>query len=150
MDRGTEHERPAKRAKRDKEEEPPIGHSDDDSDAEGPGSGSIADNGAAHGSDLYLDTVRDTPIDMLAKSQTFVRLIALLSTLTLRRFALCLCQISMYMVVSSAGNTSKGGVVIPMRMPTLFTMTITFISTLKQPRYATCELDKDESDFCAS
>jgi hypothetical protein len=60
MDRGTEHERPAKRAKRDKEEgSPPIGHADDGSDTEGPGS--IADSGAAHGSDLYLDTVRDTP-----------------------------------------------------------------------------------------
>jgi hypothetical protein len=64
MDRGTEHERPAKRAKRDEEDgfpiPAPIGHADDDSDAEGPGS-VAADNGAAHGSDLYLDTVRDTP-----------------------------------------------------------------------------------------
>ena len=86
-----------------------------------------------------------------AKSQTFVRLIAPLSTLTLRKFALYRCQISMSMAVSSAGNTFKGGVVIPMRMPTPFTMIITSISTLKQPRYATYgELDKDESDFCAS
>jgi len=63
MDRGTENERPAKRAKRDKEESslitPPIGHANEDSDAEEPGF--VADNGAAHGSDLYLDTVRDTP-----------------------------------------------------------------------------------------
>lgn len=63
MDRGTEHERPAKRAKRDQEESPPIpppiGHAGEDSDAEEPGI--VADNGAAHRSDLYLDTVRDTP-----------------------------------------------------------------------------------------
>jgi hypothetical protein len=63
MDRGTEHERPAKRAKRDQEEgpliPPPIGHANEDSDAEEPGI--IADNGAAHRSDLYLDTVRDKP-----------------------------------------------------------------------------------------
>jgi len=57
----------------------------------------------------------------------------------------------MYMVASSAGNTFKGGVVILMRMPTPFTMITTFLSTLKQLRYATYgELDKDESDFCAS
>ena len=63
MDRSTEHERPAKRAKRDQEEVPPIlppiGHANEDSDAEEPGI--VADNGAVHRSDLYLDTVRDTP-----------------------------------------------------------------------------------------
>ncbi len=57
MDRDTEHERPAKRAKRDQAGgsliPPPINHANEDSDAEEPG----IDKGAAHGSDLYLDTV---------------------------------------------------------------------------------------------
>jgi hypothetical protein len=86
-----------------------------------------------------------------AKSQTFVRLIAPLSTLTLRKFALYRCQISMSMAVSSAGNTFKGGGVIHMRMPTPFTMTIMFLSTLRPPRYDTHgELDQDECNLCAA
>jgi hypothetical protein len=59
MDRDTEHERPAKRAKRDQAGgsliPPPINHANEDSDAEEPGI--VPDKGVAHGSDLYLDTV---------------------------------------------------------------------------------------------
>jgi hypothetical protein len=59
MDLPTEHERPAKRVKTDDtgvaSAPPPNSHEDEDYDAEEPGV--ILDNNAAHGSDLYLDTV---------------------------------------------------------------------------------------------
>jgi hypothetical protein len=59
MDPATVHERPAKRAKRDEAGGGPTltlsKHGKEDSDEEGPG---FVDNGATHGSDVYLDTVR--------------------------------------------------------------------------------------------
>jgi len=59
MDRATEHERPANRVKRDGTEAastpPPSSHGNEDLDMEE--SGFVPDNNAAHGSDLYLDTV---------------------------------------------------------------------------------------------
>jgi hypothetical protein len=60
MDPGTEHERPAKRAKRDDTEDtltpPPNSHENGDHDVEEPDF--VSDNNnAAQGSDLYLDTV---------------------------------------------------------------------------------------------
>lgn len=59
MDLATEHERPAKRVKMDDtgaaSTPPPNSHKDEDHDEEEPGF--VSDNNAAHGSDLYLDTV---------------------------------------------------------------------------------------------
>ena len=60
MDRGTtEHERPAKRVKRDEvgstSTSPPADLDIDNSDSEEPEV--VARNSVAHGSDLYLDTV---------------------------------------------------------------------------------------------
>ncbi len=60
MDPGTEHERPAKRAKRDEDggalTSPPNSHGHEDHDVEEPVF--VSDNNnAAQGSDLYLDTV---------------------------------------------------------------------------------------------
>jgi hypothetical protein len=55
MDRGTEHERPAKRAKRDENASTPPPDSEDH-DVEEPDF--VSDNNnAVQGSDLYLDTV---------------------------------------------------------------------------------------------
>jgi U4/U6.U5 tri-snRNP-associated protein 2 len=65
MDRATEHERPAKRVKRDGTEAastpPPSSHGNEDLDMEE--SGFVPDNNAAHGSDLYLDTVNRVTLD---------------------------------------------------------------------------------------
>ena len=59
MDPATEHERPAKRVKRDDAEGSlSPSHADEDNDMEE--SGVVSDNNAAHRSDLYLDTVRIT------------------------------------------------------------------------------------------
>jgi hypothetical protein len=62
MDPATEHERPAKRVKRDDAEgalsPSPNSHADEDNDMEE--SGVVSDNNAANRSDLYLDTVRIT------------------------------------------------------------------------------------------
>lgn len=56
MDRRTEHERPAKRAKRDDALTPPPNSHRDEDDMEEPDF--VSDNNnAAQGSDLYLDTV---------------------------------------------------------------------------------------------
>jgi hypothetical protein len=60
MDHGTEHERPAKRAKRDDtgstSTPPPGSHQNEDHDVEE--TDFVSDNNnAAQGSDLYLDTV---------------------------------------------------------------------------------------------
>ena len=60
MDRSTEHERPAKRAKPDDSENastpPPNSHQNEDHDVEEPDF--VSDNNnAAQRSDLYLDTV---------------------------------------------------------------------------------------------
>jgi len=57
MDRNTENERPAKRVKRTEADgaltPTPTGNEDDDTEE----TGIVSDNGGAHGSDLYLDTV---------------------------------------------------------------------------------------------
>ncbi len=59
MDPATEHERPAKRVKRDElgstSTSPPADRDNEDSDTEEPEV--VARNSVAHGSDLYLDTV---------------------------------------------------------------------------------------------
>lgn len=57
--RSTVHERPAKRTRRDdtgnSSTPPPNSHQNEDHDVEEPDF--VSDNNAAHGSDLYLDTV---------------------------------------------------------------------------------------------
>ncbi len=59
MDPATENERPVKRVRRDEvgstSTNPPVSRGDEDSDIE-----VVAYNNVAHGSDLYLDTVRIT------------------------------------------------------------------------------------------
>ena len=57
MDRGTEHERPAKRAKRDENVStpPPDNRQSEGHDLEEPDF--VSDKNAVQGSDLYLDTV---------------------------------------------------------------------------------------------
>lgn len=65
MDPATEHERPAKRVKRDEvggaTTSPPADRDSDDSDTEEPEV--VAHNSLAHGSDLYLDTVNRAALD---------------------------------------------------------------------------------------
>ena len=59
MEPATEHERPAKRVKRDEvgstATSPPADHNNEDSDMDEPEV--VAQSSVAHGSDLYLDTV---------------------------------------------------------------------------------------------
>lgn len=59
MDPDTVHERPAKRVKKDEAGGAlnPLPTSHDNEDFEAEEAGFISDSGAAHGSDLYLDTV---------------------------------------------------------------------------------------------